>query len=72
MKFKISAIETSNGKYVLIGSNLPIELSYEFNGSIEAMVNQLMLPASKRTLKTRLFESEEDALNALETYLNAQ
>lgn len=66
--FQVSAIKVKNDKFMLVGSNIPIELAYEFDTSLEFMKKQMLLPSGMRSLKTRVFNSENEALEAYKNY----
>lgn len=57
-------LENPNGTYSFVGS-VPAKLAYVTKAgnfvTEQEVENQLMLPASYRTIKTRTFQSKDDA-----------
>ena len=57
-------LENPNGTYSFVGS-VPVKLAYVTKAgnfvTEQEVENQLMLPASYRTIKTRIFQSKDEA-----------
>lgn len=63
--YEVSALEVkegpNKGMWYLVGS-IPLELAYEFEGTLEELEGQMRLPAKYRKCKTKLFKSEIEAM----------
>jgi hypothetical protein len=70
--FKLSVIKVPSGAFSLVGSG-PASAFYVGSCGeelpIEQIERQLMLPTKYRTIKSRTFTTETDAVNYLERYL---
>ncbi len=71
MKLGLHIIKNSNDTFSFVG-NVPLELGFiKQDGTTPTQLevtNDLMLPSSYRSLKTRVFQTEEAALLAQEKF----